>query len=198
MQTGVKGLQVTGSTTTNGATTVGANYNPSDKGPRQGWNLGANYDINGGGLSGSIGYTDPDSKLGVTSTIDRNGLSTSTQYAGINITTNGPDGFRLDDINWAEQNINLAQDRTDTIAENEILKANGVEDPDSLPKGERDKLLNDINKKNEDQQLKDKGYDPNKLDDVQREAILDKLNGVVTLEDVAMGALGTLGGGLMG
>ncbi|TGN16871.1 peptidoglycan DD-metalloendopeptidase family protein [Leptospira idonii] len=197
MQTGVKGLQVTGSTTTNGATTVGANYNPSDKGPRQGWNLGANYDINGGGLSGSIGYTDPDSKLGVTSTIDRNGLSTSTQYAGINITTNGPDGFRLDDINWAEQNINLAQDRTDTIAENEILKANGVEDPDSLPKGERDKLLNDINKKNEDQQLKDKGYDPNKLDDVQREAILDKLNGVVTLGDVAMGALGTLGGGLM-
>ncbi|TGN17913.1 hypothetical protein EHS15_15875, partial [Leptospira idonii] len=86
MQTGYPGLQLTGSSTTNGATTFGANFNPTDKGPRQGWNFGANYDINGGGLSGSIGYTDPNSKLGITSTVNGDGLSTSTQYAGVNLT----------------------------------------------------------------------------------------------------------------
>jgi hypothetical protein len=124
---GLESLQFTGTTTTNGATTVGVNIN-AGKGPREGWNVGANYDINGGTVSGSVGYTDPGTGFGLTSTIDRNGLSTSGQLNGINIATNGPDGFVMEEMNWAEQNINLAQDRTNDLRDNATLKAAGFSD----------------------------------------------------------------------
>jgi hypothetical protein len=124
---GLESLQFTGTTTTNGATTVGVNLN-AGKGPREGWNLGANYDINGGTVSGSVGYTDPGTGFGLTSTIDRNGLSTSGQLNGINLATNGPDGFVMEEMNWAEQNINLAQDRTNDLRDDATLKAAGFSD----------------------------------------------------------------------
>ncbi|WP_244594371.1 hypothetical protein [Leptospira ryugenii] len=122
---GMEKLQFTASTTTNGSTSIGVNVN-AGKGPREGWNVGANYDINGGGLSGSIGYTDPNTGLGLTSTIDQYGLSTSAQLNGINLATNGPNGFVMEEINWAEQNINLAQDRTNRLQERANLIADGV------------------------------------------------------------------------
>ncbi|WP_167884271.1 M23 family metallopeptidase [Leptospira idonii] len=199
-----KGLQVTGSSTTNGSTTIGANYNPSDKGPRQGWNIGANYDINGGGLSGSLGYTDPGSKLGITSTVNRDGLSTSTQYAGVNLTTNDWNGFRFDEINWAEQNINLAQDKTDEIRDkaNQITLIKGntnlTDDQiNGLNNEQRAELANNIQYELDNQKLLAEKIDPSQLTPEQREAALDKLNGVIDLGELAMGALGTLGSGFL-
>ncbi len=153
---GLESLQLTASSTTNGATTVGVNLN-AGKGPREGWNLGANYDINGGGFSANIGYTDPNSGFGITSTIDRTGLSTSGQLNGVNLATNGPNGFTMDEINWAERNINLAQDRGNHLEENALLLADGVTDPDSMSPTERNERLGKINADNEYKQLRDDG-----------------------------------------
>jgi hypothetical protein len=124
---GLESVQFTGTTTTNGATTVGVNIN-AGKGPREGWNVGANYDIHGGTVSGSVGYTDPNTGFGLTSTIDGNGLSTSGQLNGVNLVTNGPDGFVMEEMNWSEQNINLAQDRTNDLRDDATLKAAGFSD----------------------------------------------------------------------
>ncbi|TGK91227.1 hypothetical protein EHQ23_00045, partial [Leptospira bourretii] len=104
-------IQVTTNITTNGEATVGLNYN-AGKGPREGWNLGVNYDLAGSGLSASLGYTHPDSTMGLTTTVNRDGMSTSAEVTGVSIATNGPNGFQMDDINFAEQNINAAQDKT--------------------------------------------------------------------------------------
>ncbi|WP_167884513.1 M23 family metallopeptidase [Leptospira ilyithenensis] len=192
---GVKGLQLTASSTTNGATTVGANYNAGN-GPREGWNVGANYDINGGGFSGSVGYTDPNSGLGLTSTVDGNGLSTSAQVNGVNLATNGPDGFNMDEMNWSEQNINLAQDRGKTLRENEILEANGISDPDSLSPTERNRILGEINAAAEYKQLRDSGKTDAEIAAMsrdQREAALDRINGEVNPETLAIAALASVG-----
>ncbi|TGK86211.1 hypothetical protein EHQ23_08110 [Leptospira bourretii] len=104
-------IQVTTNITTNGEATVGLNYN-AGKGPREGWNLGVNYDLAGSGLSASLGYTHPDSTMGLTSTFNKDGMSTSAEVTGVSIATNGPNGFQMDDLNFAEQNINEAQDKT--------------------------------------------------------------------------------------
>ncbi|BDA79602.1 hypothetical protein LPTSP3_g25320 [Leptospira kobayashii] len=199
---GVKGLQATLTTTTNGATSVGVNYN-SGKGPREGWNVGANYDINGGGFSGSIGYTDPGTGLGLTSTIDRNGLSTSAQVNGVNLATNGPDGFSFDEMNWSEQNINLAQDRGNKLQEDILLKKDGVADPDSLSPEERNRRLEDINRRNENAQLAADGMSDDDIENLSpddREAALDRINGLINVADipgVILGGVGTLFGGAL-
>ncbi|TGN14106.1 hypothetical protein EHS11_02745 [Leptospira ilyithenensis] len=192
---GVKGLQGTLSTTTNGATTVGANYNAGN-GPREGWNVGANYDINGGGFSGSVGYTDPNSGLGLTSTVDGNGLSTSAQLNGVNLATNGPDGFNMDEINWSEQNINLAQDRGNKLQQNALLKANGISDPDSLSPTERNRILGEINSAAEYKQLRESGKTDAEIAAMsrdQREAELDRINGEVNPDTLAIAALASVG-----
>ncbi|TGK81046.1 hypothetical protein EHQ31_11235 [Leptospira montravelensis] len=106
------GVQLAGDITTNGAANIGLNYNPTGEGPRRDWNFSFMYDMAGTGLSGSIGYTDPGSNLGLTSTFNQDGMSTSAELTGVGIATNGPDGFQMDEINFAEQNINAAQDRT--------------------------------------------------------------------------------------
>lgn len=108
------GVQLAADVTTNGAANLGFNYNPTGKGPRSDWNFSMMYDLNGSGLSGSIGYTDPKSKLGLTSSIDRNGISTSSELQGVTLGTNSDDGFQIQDMNFAEQNINAAQDAGDT------------------------------------------------------------------------------------
>ncbi|PJZ85382.1 TIGR04388 family protein [Leptospira harrisiae] len=108
------GVQLSADVTTNGAANVGLNYNPTGEGPRNDWNFSMMYDLNGGGLSGSIGYIDPNSKLGLTSSIDRYGISTSSELQGITLGTNSEDGFELQEMNFAEQNINVAQDASDT------------------------------------------------------------------------------------
>ncbi len=192
---GVKGLQATLSSTTNGATTVGVNLN-AGKGPREGWNVGANYDINGGGFSANIGYTDPNSGFGLTSTIDRTGLSTSGQLNGVNLATNGPNGFTMDEINWAERNINLAQDRGNHLEENALLLADGVTDPDSMSPTERNERLGKINADNEYKQLRDDGKSDEQIARMtpeQREAALDRINGVFNPDTWATAALATTG-----
>ncbi|TGN04396.1 hypothetical protein EHS11_19740 [Leptospira ilyithenensis] len=192
---GVKGLQLTAGSTTNGSTTVGANYNAGN-GPREGWNVGANYDINGGGLSGSVGYTDPNSGLGLTSTVDGNGLSTSAQVNGVNLATNGPDGFNMDEMNWSEQNINLAQDRGNKLQQNALLEANGISDPDSLSPTERNRILGEINAAAEYKQLRDSGKTDAEIAAMsrdQREAALDRINGEVNPETLAIAALASVG-----
>ncbi|MBM9590039.1 TIGR04388 family protein [Leptospira sp. 201903075] len=108
------GVQLAADITTNGAANVGFNYNPTGKGPRSDWNFSMMYDLNGSGLSGSIGYTDPKSKLGLTSSIDRNGISTSSELQGVTLGTNSNDGFQIQEMNFAEQNINAAQDAGDS------------------------------------------------------------------------------------
>jgi len=166
VDTNRSGLQLTGSMTTNGEQTVGMNYNASNRGPRQGWNVSANYDMNGGGLSGSVGYTDPGSALGLTSTIDRNGLSTSSQYNGNNIGTMTADGYTADEFNWAQNNINNAQNRTDELRQRAALIADGVRPEvadrilDSQRNGddlsESDQAL--LNRGQERQTLQEAGY----------------------------------------
>ncbi|WP_411824002.1 TIGR04388 family protein [Leptospira sp. 'Mane'] len=189
---GLEGLQTTFSTTTNGATSVGINYN-SGNGPREGWNIGANYDINGGGFSGSIGYTDPTNGLGITSTVSGNGLSTSGQVNGVNLATNGPDGFNMDEMNWAEQNINQAQDRTNRLKEDATLTSMGFTQAqiDGMSSGSRSTLLgiaNDI------QTLLDNGYSDEaiakmSLDDRASKAETYRINP----EAMAISALASVG-----
>ncbi|TGK94984.1 TIGR04388 family protein, partial [Leptospira bourretii] len=106
------GVQLAGDVTTNGAANIGLNYNPTGEGPRRDWNFSLMYDMAGTGLSASAGYTHPGSTLGLTSTINRDGLSTSAELTGVSIATNGPNGFQMDELNFAEQNINAAQDKT--------------------------------------------------------------------------------------
>lgn len=108
------GVQLAADLTTNGAANIGFNYNPTGKGPRTDWNYSMTYDLNGGGFSGSIGYTDPISKLGLKSSVDKNGISTSSELQGIILGTNSDDGFEMSEMNFAEQNINAAQDLSDS------------------------------------------------------------------------------------
>ncbi|EMY68186.1 TIGR04388 family protein [Leptospira vanthielii] len=123
-----RGVQVTADVTTNGAANLGFNYNPTGEGPRKDWNFSMMYDLNGGGLSGSIGYTDPNSKLGLTSSIDKNGVSTSSELQGVTLGTNSKGGFEMQEMNFAEQNINAAQDESE-VGDGESL-ANPESDSD--------------------------------------------------------------------
>lgn len=123
------GLQLATDITTNGAANFGLNYNPTGKGPRTDWNFSMMYDINGGGFSGSIGYTDPNSKLGLNSSVDKNGISTSSELQGVTLGNNSEDGFEVQIMNFAEQNINAAQDKSDLgNTESLVASENGFDD----------------------------------------------------------------------
>ncbi|TGL87871.1 TIGR04388 family protein [Leptospira congkakensis] len=135
---GNSGFQLAGDVTTNGSSNFGFNYNPTGEGARRDWNFSLMYDIAGTGLSASVGYTDPKSTLGLTSTLSGDGLSTSAELTGVRIATNGPNGFQLDDMNFAEQNINAAQDKTQ-----DDQKSNQSSDQ-NLPEREED-FARDLN-----------------------------------------------------
>lgn len=105
-----KPAQLSFSHTTNGSTTIGVNYNQG-LGDRNGLNIGANYDLTRGETSGTVGFTDRESGLGINANINRNGLSTSVQYLGTNLGTMTANGYQANEINWMEQNINAAQDK---------------------------------------------------------------------------------------
>ncbi|MCW7481130.1 TIGR04388 family protein [Leptospira kanakyensis] len=133
---GKSGIQLAGDATTNGATNLGFNYNPTGNGPRKDWNFSLMYDFAGTGLSGSVGYTDPRSTLGVTSTFNREGMSTSAEFTGVSIATNGPNGFQMDEMNFAELNINAAQDKTSNDQNpNQLSENAGPEDDADLNRG---------------------------------------------------------------
>ncbi|MDF3820378.1 hypothetical protein P3G55_10730, partial [Leptospira sp. 96542] len=143
-------VQFNADVTTNGAMNMGFDLNDGG-GDLKDWNLSFNYDLAGGGLSASLGYTDPDSTFGLTSTIDRNGLSTSAELTGVSIATNGPNGFQMDEINFAEQNINAAQDKTQKDQDDARLIASGSYTADDVAKmkdDDRQKALEDLNAKN--------------------------------------------------
>jgi len=118
------GTQLTFSSTTNESTNVGLAYNPDNEGPRRGSNFSVDYNTESGQASASAGYTDPgrrsanprptdaSSGVGFNTTFSQTGVSSNLQLNGINLATIDTNGFRLEDFNWAEQNINLAQDRT--------------------------------------------------------------------------------------
>ncbi|TGK86218.1 hypothetical protein EHQ23_08145 [Leptospira bourretii] len=131
---GTSGVQLAGDFTTNGAANIGLNYNPTGEGPRRDWNFSLMYDMAGTGLSASAGYTDPGSTLGLTSTVNRDGMSTSTELTGVSIATNGPNGFQMDELNFAEQNINAAQDTTQDDPANQ----------DTTPTGDDGGILRDF------------------------------------------------------
>lgn len=124
------GVQLATDITTNGALNVGLNYNPTGEGPRKDWNFSLMYDLKAGGLSGSIGYTDPTSKLGLTSSIDKDGISASSKLQGVTLGTNSENGFEMQEMNFAEQNINAAQDESD-LSDGETLSDAG-NDSDSF------------------------------------------------------------------
>ncbi|MCW7456785.1 hypothetical protein ND856_00425 [Leptospira bandrabouensis] len=132
------GVQLAGDVTTNGAANFGLNFNPTGEGPRRDWNFSLMYDLAGTGLSASVGYTDPGSTMGLTSTVNRDGLSTSAELTGVSIATNGPNGFQMDEINFAEKNINEAQDATQDDP------ANKNKDDDNSPKADDGDLLRDF------------------------------------------------------
>ncbi|TGK87455.1 TIGR04388 family protein [Leptospira noumeaensis] len=130
---GKGGIQLAGDATTNGAANLGFNYNPTGNGPRKDWNFSLMYDLAGTGLSGSVGYTDPRSTLGVKSTFNRDGMSTSAEFTGVSLATNGPNGFQMDEINFAELNINAAQDKTSNDQNpNQSSENGGPEDDGDL------------------------------------------------------------------
>ncbi|PJD98522.1 MAG: hypothetical protein CK427_17010, partial [Leptospira sp.] len=194
-------VQLTASHQTNGSTTIGANFNEG-KGDRDGWNYGLNYDLNGGGPSASIGYTNPGSQLGLTSTIDRNGLSTSAEHLGTSIATMTQDGVQMDEINWMQQNINAAQDATETSQGNvETLKERGYSEEQirNMTPDQHDELANAIRTENDNNTLVAKGLDPDTMTPEQRNIALNDLQPVIhsPLDDL-LGALGTIGGGLIG
>lgn len=124
------GVQIATDMTTNGALNVGLNYNPTGEGPRKDWNFSMMNDLKGGGFSGSIGYTDPMSKLGLTSSIGKDGISTSSELQGVTLGTNSENGFEMQEMNFAEQNINAAQDESD-LSDGETI-ANSGNDSDSF------------------------------------------------------------------
>ncbi|TGM47907.1 TIGR04388 family protein [Leptospira biflexa] len=127
-----KGIQFAADMTTNDSFKVGMNYNPSGEGPRKDWNFSMMYDLKGSGLSGSIGYTEPETKLGLTSHIDKNGISTSSELHGVSIGTNSDEGFQMDEFNFVNQNINLSQDGSDLVDAN----GNTVENEGTSPLGD--------------------------------------------------------------
>lgn len=139
------GVQLAGDITTNGAANIGLNYNPTGEGPRRDWNFSFMYDMAGTGLSGSIGYTDPGSNLGLTSTFNQDGMSTSAELTGVGIATNGPNGFQVDEINFAEQNINAAQDKTQKDQDTARLVASGKFSADQIAKMSDEDFNNAIN-----------------------------------------------------
>ncbi|BDA78244.1 hypothetical protein LPTSP3_g11740 [Leptospira kobayashii] len=105
---GPLGTQLTINHTTGGTSTVGVSYN-AGKGPRDGLNISANYDLDGGGVSGGLSYTDSKSKVGLSLNASQNGLSSSLVTNGVNIGTNTSNGFQMAEMNWAQDNINAAQ-----------------------------------------------------------------------------------------
>lgn len=113
-----KGIQFATDITTNEAWNLGINYNPTGEGPRKDWNFSSMFDLKGSGFSGSIGYTDPNSKLGLTSHLSEKGSSTSSQLHGVSLGTNSEDGFQMDEFNFSNQNINMAQDGSDLTDNN--------------------------------------------------------------------------------
>lgn len=122
------GVQLTGDFTSNQAWNVGVQYNPKGEGPRKDWNYSMMYDLKGSGLSGSIGYTDPETGIGLTANFDRGGMSTSSELNGVRVATFGNNGFQLEDYDFANQNINLAQDLSDSKVDSIITQENGGED----------------------------------------------------------------------
>ncbi|MCW7461945.1 TIGR04388 family protein [Leptospira limi] len=124
-----KGLQFVTDFTSNQSYKFGLNYNPSGEGPRNNWNFSMIYDLKGSGLSGSLGFTDPNSKLGAISNIDQNGLSHTSTLQGVNLGTNSNDGFQLEEFNFANQNINMAQDTSDITDQNGNVIENEGDSP---------------------------------------------------------------------
>lgn len=124
-----KGLQFATDFTSNQNYNFGLNYNPSGEGPRKNWNFSLMYDLKGSGLSGSVGYTEPNSKLGVTSNIDPSGIAYTSTLQGVNIGTNSKDGFQLEEFNFANQNINMAQDTSDVTDQNGNVIENEGDSP---------------------------------------------------------------------
>ncbi|TGM01184.1 TIGR04388 family protein [Leptospira jelokensis] len=122
------GIQFSGDFTSNQAWNVGIQYNPKGEGPRKDWNYSMMYDLKGSGFSGSIGYTDPESGIGLTANFDQTGMSTSSELNGVSVATFGNNGFQLEDYDFANQNINLAQDLSDSKSDSIIALEDGGED----------------------------------------------------------------------
>jgi hypothetical protein len=197
------GLQLTASSTTNGSTTLGANYNPSNEGPRRGSNYSLNYDLDNGRMSGSGGYTDTRTGIGFTTNVESTGLSLSTQYNGNNIATVSGNGFQYDEFNWAQNNINVAQNETgDTeraAKERETLLRRGIQADaiDAMTPSDRTELAAAYTRLDENASLlATDSYTQDAIDamtPLQREAALNELNHAVTPDAIAASAMALLG-----
>lgn len=119
-----EGLQVTTDFQTNDVWNLGLQYNPKGEGPRKDWNYSMMYDLKGSGLSGSIGYTDPNSQIGLSTNWNQDGFSLSSELHGVSMGTLGANGFQMDDYQFANQNINMAQEISETN-ESKIISSEG-------------------------------------------------------------------------
>ncbi|WP_167881959.1 hypothetical protein, partial [Leptospira bouyouniensis] len=172
------GVQLAGDVTTNGAANIGLNYNPTGEGPRRDWNFSLMYDMAGTGLSASVGYTNPNSTIGLTSTVNRDGLSTSAELTGVSIATNGPDGFQMDEINFAEQNINAAQDQTQNDQNKAKLLASGDFTPADIANMSDDDIQNALNGLNKSKLLASGDFTPADIAKMSDSEIQKALNGL--------------------
>ncbi|TGN14055.1 hypothetical protein EHS11_02890 [Leptospira ilyithenensis] len=90
----------------------------------------------------------------------------------------------------------MAQDRGNKLQQDEVLKAAGISDPDSLSPEERSRKLGEINAAAEYKQLRDSGKTDAEIAAMSRaarEAELDRINGEVNPETLAIAALASAG-----
>ncbi|MCZ8240170.1 MAG: hypothetical protein O9346_05170, partial [Leptospiraceae bacterium] len=108
----------------------------------------------------------------------------------------------MDEINWMQQNINAAQDATETSQGNvKTLKERGYSEEQirNITPDQHDELANKIRIENDNNALVANGLDPDTMTPEQRNIALNDLQPIIhsPLDDL-FGALGTIGGGLIG
>ncbi|TGN17770.1 TIGR04388 family protein, partial [Leptospira idonii] len=190
------GIQINGSyNAATGGFGIGANINAGE-GPRSGANLNINYDTIER-FSGGISYTDSTTGFGMSYRVDREGnVTISSLLNGVVMGTVTGNGYSNMDMDWVQHNINAAQDRGRALAQVAKLREAGLTDEQIQGLSEEDKSKLE-RKIDEDKILKEKAnLTAEQIKDLSPDKRAELLNehmpASVTLEGIALGALGAL------
>ncbi|TGN20268.1 hypothetical protein [Leptospira idonii] len=196
----VNGIQINGNyNAATGGFGIGANINAGD-GPRSGANLNINYDTIER-FSGGISYTDSTTGFGMSYRVDREGnVTISSLLNGVVMGTVTGNGYSNMDMDWVQHNINAAQDRGRLLGQVAKLREAGLTDEQIQGLSEEDKSKLE-RKIDEDKILKEKAnltaeqikdLSPDKRAELLKQHMPAPVS--VNLENIALGALGALGG----
>ncbi|BDA79608.1 hypothetical protein LPTSP3_g25380 [Leptospira kobayashii] len=116
---GPLGTQFSINHSTSGTSSIGVNY--GGKGPLDGANVSANYDLNGGGVSAGVSYTDPGTRTGFSLNMGKDGLVASAQTNGVKLGSVSENGFQAGEMSWAQENISAAQSAAVSSEKNSSL-----------------------------------------------------------------------------